>query len=139
MKIYKWRLTISTQNNLCSQRQVPPQAKNTITLGQYDPQKFTPKTQTRNINIGFHNILMLHTLRCRNSCIYVMCSFYDETVFQRKMKSRFFLVGFNLHFIIHSQFFRTHEKSGEKHSGMVGIIFCKKKKKKDTDGMPWIQ
>ena len=37
MKIYKWRLTISTQNNVCSQCQVPPQAKNTITFGQYIP------------------------------------------------------------------------------------------------------
>ena len=37
MKIYKWRLTMSTQNNACSQHQVPPQAKNIITLGQYNP------------------------------------------------------------------------------------------------------
>ena len=54
MKIYKWRLTISTQNYACSQRQVPPQAKNTITLGQYGPQKLTSKTQTG--NIGIHNV-----------------------------------------------------------------------------------
>ena len=54
MKIYKWHLTISTQNNVCSQHQVPPQAKNTITLGQYNPQKLTPKTQTG--NIGVHNV-----------------------------------------------------------------------------------
>ena len=26
MNIYKWRLTISSQNNVCSQRQVPPKA-----------------------------------------------------------------------------------------------------------------
>ena len=48
IKIYKWRLTVSTQNNVCLQCQVPPQAKNTITLGQYNPQKFTTKTPDRN-------------------------------------------------------------------------------------------
>ena len=42
------------QNNVCSHRKVPPQAKNTITLGQYDPQKLTPKTQT--VNISIHNV-----------------------------------------------------------------------------------
>ena len=48
MKIYRWRLTISTQNNVCSQRQVPPQTNNTITSGQYNPQKLTPKSPDRN-------------------------------------------------------------------------------------------
>ena len=47
MKNYKWHLTISTRNNVCSQRQVPPQAKNTITLVQYNPQKLTPKNPDR--------------------------------------------------------------------------------------------
>ena len=47
-KIYRWCKTISTQNNVCSQWQVPPQAKNTITLGQYNPQKLTPKIQDQN-------------------------------------------------------------------------------------------
>ena len=47
MKMYKWRLTISTENDVCSQRQVPPQAKNTLTLGQHNPQKLAPKTQYR--------------------------------------------------------------------------------------------
>ena len=54
LKIYEWRLTISTQNNVCSQRQVPPQTNNTITLRQYNPQTLTPKTQSG--NIGLHNV-----------------------------------------------------------------------------------
>ena len=45
MKIYKWHLTISTQNNVCSQHQEPQQAKNTITLGQYNQKK---KTHSKN-------------------------------------------------------------------------------------------
>ena len=44
MKIYKWRVTIFTQNYVCAQWQVPPQANTTITLGQSNPQKLTPKT-----------------------------------------------------------------------------------------------
>ena len=48
MKIHTWRLTVSTQNNVGSQRQVPQQAKDAITLGQYNPQKLTPKTPDRN-------------------------------------------------------------------------------------------
>ena len=54
MNIYEWRLTISTQNNGCLQRQVPPQAKNAITLGRYDPPKLTPKPQTG--TRGIHNV-----------------------------------------------------------------------------------
>ena len=38
---------MSTQNNVCSQCQEPLKAKNTITLGQYDPQKLAPKNETR--------------------------------------------------------------------------------------------
>ena len=48
MKVYRWRLTNSTQNYVCARCQVPPQTKNTITLGQYNPQIFTPKTPDRN-------------------------------------------------------------------------------------------
>ena len=48
MKMYKRRLTISTPDNVCSQRQVPPQAKNTITLGQHNPQKLTQKNPDQN-------------------------------------------------------------------------------------------
>ena len=33
---------------------MPLQAKTTITLGQYNPQKLTPKAQTG--NIGIHNV-----------------------------------------------------------------------------------
>ena len=36
---------------------MPPQAKNTVTLIQYDPQKLTPKTQTG--NIGIHSVAYL--------------------------------------------------------------------------------
>ena len=48
MKVYRWRLTNSTQNYVCARCQVPPQTKNTITLGQYNPQIFTPKTPDGN-------------------------------------------------------------------------------------------
>ena len=47
MKIYKWHLRITTQSNACSQRQVPPQTKNTLTLGPYNPQKLTPKAKKK--------------------------------------------------------------------------------------------
>ena len=48
MKIYKRRWPISTQSNVCSQRQVPPQAKNTITSAQYNPSKLTQKNPDQN-------------------------------------------------------------------------------------------
>ena len=47
MTIHRWRLTISTQINVYSQRQVLPQTKNRITSGQHKPQKLTPKTLDR--------------------------------------------------------------------------------------------
>ena len=59
MKIYKWRLTISTRYNVYSQRQVFPQAKNTVTLEQYNPQNSLQNPQTG--TIGIHNFtFVLH-------------------------------------------------------------------------------
>ena len=58
------------QNNVCSQRQVPPQTKNTITLGQYDPQKHTPKTQTG--NEGIHNVTYILHKRLGENHIYII-------------------------------------------------------------------
>ena len=41
---------------------MPLQAKTTITLGQYNPQKLTPKAQTG--NIGIHNVTyILHEMK----------------------------------------------------------------------------
>ena len=59
MKIYVWRRKISTQNNVCSQHQVPPQAKNATPLGQYSSQNSLQKLQ--NGNIGIDNVTYIIT------------------------------------------------------------------------------
>ena len=55
MKIYKWRLKISTQNNVRSQHQEPQQAKNTIKLGQYNQKKKNSLQKPQTEIIGIHN------------------------------------------------------------------------------------
>ena len=47
MKIYQWRLTISTQNNGCSQRQVPQQAKKYNNIRTAQPTKTHSKNPDR--------------------------------------------------------------------------------------------
>ena len=51
-----------------SSSQVPPQAKNTITLGEYDQQRLTPKTQTG--TIGIHNVTYILQTRFGNIIDY---------------------------------------------------------------------
>ena len=77
MKIYRWRLTISTQSDICSQRQVPPQAESTITWGQYGPRKLTPKTQTG--NIGIHNVTHILHNRFGENRTYIITNFQVHT------------------------------------------------------------
>ena len=77
MKIDQWRLTISTQNNVRSQRQVHPQTKNKIRLGQYDPQKLTPNTQTG--NRGIHNVTYILHIRVGKNRTYIITILQEHT------------------------------------------------------------
>ena len=61
---------------------MPPQAKNT-TLGQYDPQKLTPKTQTG--NIGIHNVTYILHKRFGENRTYII------TVLQMHTQTRFII------------------------------------------------
>ena len=77
MKIYRWHLTIPTQNNVCSQRQVPPQTKNTKTLGQYKPQKLTPKPKTG--TMGIHSVTYILHKRFGENRTYIITIFIVNT------------------------------------------------------------
>ena len=77
MKIYKWHWTIFTQKNVCSQRQVLPQAKNTITLGQHNLKKLTPKTQIG--TIGIHNATYILHERFGKNCTYIITILQEHT------------------------------------------------------------
>ena len=74
MKMYRWRLTISTRNDVCSQTRCPNKLNNTITLGLYNPQK--PQTGTT----GIHNVIyILHKRFGRNST-YIITILQERTV-----------------------------------------------------------
>ena len=69
MKIFRWCVTNFKQNNVRSPGQVPPQAKNTTMLGQYDSRKLTPKSQIE--NIGVHNVTCRLHKRFGENCTYI--------------------------------------------------------------------
>ena len=104
-KIYEWRLTISKQNNVYSQRQVLPQAKNTITPGQHDPQKLTRKTQ--NGNIGIHNVTYILHKRFGNNRTYIITilQVYTQTRARTHTHTEVYLISG----VFLKSFFRTSE------------------------------
>ena len=64
-----WRVAISTQNYIYSQRQVPPQARNTKTLGQYSAQISLQKHKEEYV------LVLTKTLWLKN---YVLVFFYRQ-------------------------------------------------------------
>ena len=114
-KIYEWRLTISKQNNVYSQRQVLPQAKNTITPGQHDPQKLTRKTQ--NGNIGIHNVTYILHKRFGNNRTYII------TILQVYTQTRARTHTHTEVYLISGVFFKSFFRTSEVHSCFFCVFF----------------